>query len=363
MSKLVVLVGSGATRAQAPHGCPESAIPPLDRHFFSQAHRVSPSDPRLRSVESYIRRHYGYSTTHRTIDSFEAVASILYSDSYSPRTGTVAYPVLLSLVQFLSARIAATVNQLRPSMSNCLEQLMNYVIVKDDPENIAVVTFNYDIQIERALRDLEDLLTPGGDRIFSFPGCYRLRQNDVREFINSRTLLPEADINEKSSGIPILKLHGSLNWYSGYRSITPSQRQFLSPAKTRKIRIGNIENIPNWPIWVSTQNSRRLRGYPMLVPPVPHKSGLFHEEINRLWSIAFDELSSADEIVVFGYSCPQSDQEAANLIRSAAGLNDSLSHVTIIDPDPRVINRFVDLTGAKSISWHKNVDEFLQRSP
>ncbi len=363
MPKLVLLLGSGATRAQAPNGVTKSDQPPLDQNFFSQFKESNGSDSDLLEVENYIKDTYGYEITQTSLDSFEAVASIIYSDSYSSRTGASAYPVLLSLIQFLSARIAATVNPLRPDMSNALEQILNHAIFERGPDNVSIVTFNYDIQVERSLRDLSEQLIPKSDKVFRFPGCYRLRKYDVRTLVNSQPLLPKSSLSEASAGIPVLKLHGSLNWYSGYQSSTPAQRQFLSPSKTRRIRIGNIDHIPNWPIGVFTGNSRRLRGYPTLVPPVPNKSSLFHDEISRLWSLAFGELSTADEILVFGYSCPNADQEAANLIRSAAGLNSNLSRVSIIDPNPGVIARFADLTASKSISWHYEVDEFLQNSP
>ena len=79
-----------------------------------------------------------------------------------------------------------------------------------------------------------------------------------------------------------------------------------------------------------------------------------------LWPVASSKLANAEELFIFGYSCPLSD-EAANLIRSTTAMNSNLSRITIIDPDTNVIRRFADLTEAKSIDWYSDAREFLRR--
>ena len=140
--------------------------------------------------------------------------------------------------------------------------------------------------------------------------------------------------------------------------------------------VANIGLIPNMgPVTATTRKTKARStkgesaakattttwyGFPLIVPPVPHKSASFHSQIESLWTKAADLLSDADELLVFGYSCPAQDQEAANLIRSTAGRNSDLDHVTIVDPNPAIATRFVELAGVSSCSWFRDAEEYLK---
>ncbi len=362
--KLVLLIGSGATRAQAPKRCPITKLPPLDNGFFSQIRAPISKDVRLVRIKSYLSRTYKYDPRVQGLDSFETIASILYADAYAPATQGQAYPILLDLITFLSSRIASTVNPLRPNSYNLLQRILYGIITDLGPENVSIITFNYDLQIERALRRAGSRVGSSPGSILSFPGCYRMQNtaNAVRSVTGASRFMSTATLNHRHDGIPVLKLHGSLNWVSGYKSQIPAQNQFFSPRK-RTIYITNVDQVTNWPVRIPTRAPGRLFGYPRLVPPVPHKSVLFHDEIKDIWSEAHKALSDADELLVFGYSCPFSDQEAANLIRSTSGVGRKLKRVMIVDPKSSVVDRYASLTDAKSIYWYHDAREFIYRKP
>jgi hypothetical protein len=71
-----------------------------------------------------------------------------------------------------------------------------------------------------------------------------------------------------------------------------------------------------------------------------------------LWSKAEVALKAAERIVVFGYSCPALDFESANLLMRALRQNQRLSEFHVIDPNPAVFKRYVDLMGKFKGGWH-----------
>ena len=79
--------------------------------------------------------------------------------------------------------------------------------------------------------------------------------------------------------------------------------------------------------------------------PVTHKSGILHEVLPPVWEEAERKLSTAREIVIFGYTCPSIDLESRNLLQRSIIANRNLKSFTIIDPDPNVIARYIELTG------------------
>lgn len=361
MPRVALILGSGATRSQVPGNTAKHARPPLDKGFFSDLRQTQAITPLLTRVQTYLRLFHGHHDIRQAgINSFEAVASILYSDVHAPHVRRNAFRPFLSLLQILSSRIADTTNQIRMHSHNPLDRLLYYLISEFKSQNVSIITFNYDIQLERALHHVQSRLISVQGEFFSFPGCYRLPSHDIRGIGGIDELVPTSDLDDSHDGIEVLKLHGSLNWYSGYNDNVPSQRQFFTG--NRKFRIANVDSLPYWPVGVRTAAHRRLYGYPLLVPPVPHKSPLFHDEISGLWLLASRRLAEADELFIFGYSCPWSDQEAANLLRSTTGLNRRLNRITIIDPDTNVIRRFADLTEAKSIDWYADAREFLRQA-
>jgi hypothetical protein len=88
------------------------------------------------------------------------------------------------------------------------------------PEDLTIIKFNQDIQIEKALDAIGRTKSRAGKGIFAFPGCYRLPfkgdhgsdlRSDDRPFGN-----------DKSFSGRSLKLHDSLNWYSVHNTPNPS---------------------------------------------------------------------------------------------------------------------------------------------
>jgi len=134
----------------------------------------------------------------------------------------------------------------------------------------SVITFNYDLVLERAII---------GER----------RSVDYKLGQIGKTY---------SSGIPFLKLHGSLNWV--YCPDCGRWEIYEEPVGHKYNRMAC---------------TRKCGGYKerLIVPPNPSK-GEYLGVLNELWRKADRLLSQADEIVIIGYSLPEIDISARELL-------------------------------------------------
>ncbi len=107
---------------------------------------------------------------------------------------------------------------------------------------------------------------------------------------------------------------------------------------------------------------RKYFSFPIIIPPVIHKSEIFHGRLGVVWEEAQKRLEQAAEIIAFGYSFPASDFESANLFKRAMKANQNELTLSIIDPDPSVVSRFANITGIERINWYKFSSQYLKKS-
>ena len=312
MPKACVIAGAGATYADAV-SLPVTRRPPLDRGFFSIANyggRAQDAVGYIRPACSYMEEKYGIRLVrgNPSDDSFELALSTFYIDMVSPALQKEARDMFMMLIHGFNRWLAASTNTLNPGRAGrfyrILASLLNGGYASRD---ITIITLNQDIQIEKALASLGRAKCRTAEPVFCFPGCYRMdfrksevthpREHDAPKFVK--------DFGH--AGVKLLKLHGSLNWYSVHNG-TPSSESLLDTAR---------------PIFVTSRasltTSLRRHGkqtLPIMVPPIALKSIAIHKRIIPVWKLAEESLSDADEIIVFGYSCPSSDLESSNMLRA-----------------------------------------------
>jgi hypothetical protein len=228
-----------------------------------------------------------------------------------------------------------------------------------DPEDLTIVTFNQDIQVEKILHSMSSVPRWAGlaDKIFNFPGLYRMAIPTDR--LTTPTNAGEASVFPEHSPmddcIHLLKLHGSLNWFSTHTSREPSANAMFRPDRqiyiTRRLTIN-----PNMALSSSVRNLYTL---PVIVPPVSHKSAVLHNEMAEIWRLSEERLSAADELVIFGYSCPQLDFESSNQLRRSQMDQAKKPAIHVIDPQPAVATRYIGLLNARRLSYYASGHEFL----
>jgi hypothetical protein len=68
----------------------------------------------------------------------------------------------------------------------------------------------------------------------------------------------------------------------------------------------------------------------LIIPPVLNKEYRQYPVIRRIWNLAVKEISSSNELVIWGYSLPATDFYSDWLLRQAR--SSSISKLIIIDP-------------------------------
>jgi len=352
--RVVVILGAGATLADGLRK-PQKRQPPLDRGFFSNV--VPTHGSELAPVIRYMRQHYGAELRDPGRDSLEGVMAVLYTDVFGGELEEEAYAALRVLIRVFLRRLASTTNDI-PMTSKCLlyRVIVGLLSAGFAPANITVVTFNQDIQVEKALDAIQRTKRGTRQTIFSFPGCYRLpKPLSLTSPMGSGE--PTFDADGEGGGIAVLKLHGSLNWYSVHNSSNPTRARLFD--SNRKIGLTTRKSIdPSMTLRVKP-GSRRKFTFPIVIPPVVHKSGILHQDLKPVWGLAEDRLASADRLIIFGYSCPTNDWESANLVCRALRQNRRLREFSVINPDPGVVLRYVGLGNVNSMSYYRSAAAYL----
>ncbi len=156
--------------------------------------------------------------------------------------------------------------------------------------SVACITFNYDLALEQALSQPWD------------------QKGSTEDFDYCLGHLGD-------EGIPLLKLHGSLNWFrcpDCRQIVAVSQRGQFSFEAAGQYRAA-IKLPTNWPSHrtegggnCSNNKEHIAIENPVLVPPTWNKHGRY-SQILPVWQRAVRELQGASDIIVIGYSLPPSD--------------------------------------------------------
>jgi hypothetical protein len=348
-TKFLIIVGAGATLSDASRS-PMKKKPPLDKGFFKGASGSKHSE--ISTVRQYLSNTYDFDALTPNHDSLENVMAIIYTDIHNPQLEDKAVPAFRSLIRLFNRRIADTTNNLDPTNRSKLYRIICKAL--DDgisPSEICLVTFNQDIQIEKILNKINGTKRAAKyGNIFTFPACYTIKDARTSNPPPSEPRFPSTKTDLQ--GIRILKLHGSLNWFSRHKSQEVSKNAILNTTReffiTPRTKITPDLKFSKW------------NTFPLIVPPVTHKAGILHQALHPIWENSTKALKGAEEIVIFGYSCPAMDFESANLIRRTVHLNRQIKYFSIIDPNPYVFQRYVDLTGLKRIFWFRSAESFLK---
>lgn len=184
-------------------------------------------------------------------------------------------------------------------------------------ERVSFISFNYDVCLDYAL--------------------YR------------SSLGPDYCIDPAAAGrgIKLLKLHGSLNWTRcpECKKVVPwhlsdffRTRQWPLFGDTTEIRFDISGNLTQF------RHCGSHARVPYLVPPTWNKTR-YHEELEKVWKAAAHELSTAENILVCGYSLPESDLFFRYLFALGAVGQARIKRFWVINPDKNVKARFERLCG------------------
>jgi len=194
----------------------------------------------------------------------------------------------------------------------------------------------------------------------------------------------ENKVNKADESSIILKLHGSTNWLTSYNNpedgelkllqeISPNHffayESNIKPYSTYDGRyIDGYEDysygyyppnlplkgkpIPDGMLLVKTTlrssihpkkgeaESHGLVSMPLIIPPVKNKEyDKFGDLFETLWTRAEEGIQRADQIIIIGYSFPETDYRSNKLFKNAFSKRKNMPEVVIINPSPDLIEQ------------------------
>jgi hypothetical protein len=324
VAETVFILGAGASR---------EAGGPLMRDFFDVMERVieGSQDQTLKdALHAVIRAVVELETSAARIkvdtNNVESVLGLF------EMTRLVGVPVAEGhddMVDMLDRLIAETIERTVLFDSSSESRLVPHAsymalanLVKDiqqrNAQRCAVITLNYDCALELALAEC------GVPYQYSLPS--------------------EAPTD---GAVPVLKLHGSLNW--GHCGTDGSLTHAVVPYRVETF----LQNVPFRPgtQHVSLAISRRLDKLscpecqeqcsktPVIVPPSWNKTSV-GDALRPVWRRAATELGDARNIYVIGYSIPQTDLFFRDLLAIGLKGGSRIERFWVYDPAEEVRNRY-----------------------
>lgn len=209
------------------------------------------------------------------------------------------------------------------------------VDLQGNQHGISFVTTNYDINLESAILRSGHRSDPSLDRI---------------SYVAGTDGVPTRDNLYRSGDIPLLKLHGSVNWFED-----PNNSEAIQvDARLVQVR-GDIEKSGNKQIPSVCTSNYVEPATPMIIPPSFLKSDL-PRPLARIWNRAAEVLNTASMVIFVGYSFPQTDTEMRYfLARSLVG-NARLRAIVIVDP---LANGIVDRLKSPSTGFGDHFAKML----
>lgn len=138
----------------------------------------------------------------------------------------------------------------------------------------------------------------------------------------------------------LVKLHGSVNWRCSTDEFENIVRSVANG--TQGYWIDSI-----WFSRVGTPSPDDSVS-PLIIPPLPVKPITKIELFRFLWTKAYEYLHEAEELVICGYSLPETDRLAQSLFANFG--NQTLRQVTIVDPNPGIMSKWRALLRRSNVS-------------
>lgn len=325
-----MVVGAGSSRAEAKaQNAKVEARPPLDTDFFRLSKKHAGLETHRKTVQQFVSQHFGMDCFAHPQPRMEEVFSLVYTCSLGSPVPAGARDAFFSLCRIYVTVIANTTNGIDPTRKGPLCRLL-YAALADG--ETTVLTFNQDILIEKALHVLAS--SPGPASWFPNTG-YAM---SFQAFTNPRggvghgatfSLAPGG--SAPTSSPVVLKPHGSLNWFVKTRDKNAIPTTF----KAQKINCTRRRQLSAEMTYTTGKGKGRRRWYtwPIIVPPVLEKGAFLGAALADVWQHAWDQISMADRVILYGYSFPETDaQTRAFFLRAGKAMSKRPLLITI-NPD------------------------------
>jgi len=157
--------------------------------------------------------------------------------------------------------------------------------------------------------------------------------------------------DKPTAGIPVMKLHGSVNWArcTGCSKVVPwALPTFFQKASwDRALLFRETTTVTlNVGAQIATYahcTDHACEAAPVIVPPTWNKAE--YQQVATVWKHAASHLSEAENIIVIGYSLPETDQFFRYLFALGTIGDARPQRFWVVDPDAQAAKRFEALLG------------------
>lgn len=314
----VIILGAGAS---VPAGAP-TMLGFLDRARDLRRHGLPPEyHESFDAVLDSLRDLAGiYEKAYLNLDNLEEVFGAIeraelvgkLADMSSDKIKRLRSHFVQMVVRTLQLSITVAANDRAPAAASTLAQGIASAIKKG--VNISVITFNYDLVMEMALR------TARLGHFYALPGEERPENRNV---------------------IPVLKLHGSINWHFCEPCKVVYDANTFSHAYQPHGE-GRLVGLLDHP---QAHRCNRIPDQtPIIVPPSWDKSR-YQSSLRNVWEQAAIDLGNADEIFVIGYSLPEADSFFRYLFALGTQSRTRVQRMLVVNPDRDVRPKFERFIG------------------
>lgn len=231
-------------------------------------------------------------------------------------------------------------------------------LLKRTDKDDGFITFNYDLQIDRAFERVFGWTPETG---YGFP-FKKLLKADASWH----------DASSKKGERTLLELHGSLNWLysSGYIHRPPNTLDFAMKYTGQHYLAEPLYRFPGGTAFGMNSsvpdNGIEIILQLNIVPPTLRKQLVKESEneaLRDVWKLGYEALTKAERIVVIGYSLPPTDFHAEWLLRTSIHQNEHEKiDLAVVNPNSLVVQRLESMVGRKlgKTTAFRTFEDFLK---
>lgn len=351
-SKRIYILGAGSSIGHS------KGVFPSITGFFKAAKQLNMSlQDEFGRVSNYAKKVTGRNLVKEASDfDIEAFFTLIEIELEKKSS-----PELLAIRDQLLKLIQGVLIGLDRSIANVKGDYQDFVLSLEQSDTI--ITFNWDLLLDNAL-NRERILAAKYKKIDDKEAL----KDRYWQFIFHLSALGEMTMKHIAVDAPYqewdtdvgyyLKAHGSIDWFYCSNEYCRALRKvfpLLKPAKK----------------YSCSECHESLSS--LIIPPVVNKGYRQYPLIRRIWNVATKELSVANELIIWGYSLPDTDFYAKWLLSQAR--QSPLRKLVIINPNVIVkpnrlgvafVRRFYDLFRDKipkdCVYFYETFQDYLNKN-